>query len=68
MQLFPLRMRIYLIPQLNVLSIDFENKIFNTDDILTEMQLGESGQQIKLKDLNTIKSDSNERLYEWLHN
>lgn len=63
-----MRMRIYLVPQLNVLTVEFENKIFNTDDILTEMQLNEGGKQISLKDLSSIKADSNERLYEWLHN
>jgi hypothetical protein len=68
MQLFPLRIRIQLVPQLNVMTIDLENKIFSTDDILSDMQIQDRGKLINLKDIKTICSESNERIYEWLHN
>ena len=68
MQLFPLRIRIQLVPQLNVLTIDLENKIFSTDDILSDLQIQDRGKLINLKDIKNIYSESNERIYEWLHN
>jgi hypothetical protein len=43
LQIFPLRMRIYLVAELNILSIEFENKQFKTDDILSEVDLGDVG-------------------------
>lgn len=55
-------------PQLNVMTIDLENEVFSTDDILSDLQINDKGNHINLKDMNTIISESNERLYEWLHN
>ena len=55
-------------PSLNVLTIDFENRVFNSDFILSDLFARESGQQIKIKDLSLINSETNERIYEWLHN
>jgi hypothetical protein len=68
MQLFPMRLRICVVPALNVLTIDFENKVFNSDTILSDLLSGEVGKQIKIKDLKLITSETNERIYEWLHN
>lgn len=61
-------MRIQLVPTLNVLTIDFENRVFNSDAILSDLISRESGQQIKIKDLSLINSETNDRIYEWLHN
>lgn len=68
MKMFPLRIRIQLVPQLNVLTIDLENEVFSTDDILSDLQINDKGNNINVKDMKTIISDTNERLYEWLHN
>lgn len=50
------------------MTIDLENEVFSTDDILSDLQISDRGNLINLKDLKTIISDTNERLYEWLHN
>lgn len=68
MQLFPLRIRIQLVPELNILTVDFKNKMFDTDSIMTDLFVEDSGKQIRVKDIQTIITESNERLYEWLHN
>jgi len=68
MQLFPLRLRIQLVPALNILTIEFENRTFTTDAILSDLVLSEKGQQIKLRDIKLIQNETNERIYEWLHN
>ena len=34
MQLFPLRLRIYLVPLLNVMTIEADSKMFDTDSLL----------------------------------
>ena len=51
-----------------MLTIDFENKVFNSDAVLSELFLGERGKQIKIKDLRMINSETNDRVYEWVHN
>ncbi len=51
MQLFPLRMRIQLALELNVLTLDFENKNFDSDQILSSLSTGDEGKQIRVKDL-----------------
>lgn len=68
MKLFPLRMRIQLVPELNILTIDLENEVFSTDDVLCDLQINDIGKLINLNDLKSIVSESNERMYEWLHN
>lgn len=68
MQLFPLRIRIQLVPELNILTVEFKNKMFDTDSIMTDLSVEDSGKQIRVKDIQTIITESNERLYEWLHN
>jgi len=35
---------------------------------MSDLQINDNGKLLKLKDLQTIVSDSNERMYEWLHN
>jgi hypothetical protein len=57
-----------MVPQLNVMTIDLENKIFATDDILCDLQIQDRGHLINLKDQKTIVTETNERIYEWLHN
>jgi hypothetical protein len=47
LQLFPLKMRIYLVPQLNILTIELKSKQFKTDQIMTNLILGDAGKQIK---------------------
>ncbi|TNV84672.1 hypothetical protein FGO68_gene6114 [Halteria grandinella] len=66
--IFPLRLRIQLIPDLNVLTVEFDNKTFKSDQILAQLSSGDSGKQLKVKDLSDIIQDTNERIYEWLHN
>jgi hypothetical protein len=57
-----------MVPQLNVMTIDLENKIIATDDILCDLQIQDRGHLINLKDQKTIVTETNERIYEWLHN
>lgn len=54
--LFPCVLRIYLIPQLNVLTIEFKNKVFTTDDILGDLNFDDQGTQLSLNELNMINS------------
>ena len=68
MQLFPLRLRIYLVPLLNVLTIEADSKMFNTDSLLSGLLSDHRGDQLRVKDLDLLNSESTERLYEWLHN
>lgn len=35
---------------------------------MTDLSVEDGGKQIRVKDMQTIITDSNERLYEWLHN
>jgi hypothetical protein len=67
-----MRLRIQLVPELNVLTVDFENRNFRSDQILSSPS--DTGRYLKLKregslphliisDLNTC----NERVYEWVH-
>jgi len=35
---------------------------------LSDLQINDRGNLINLKDLKTIVSETNERIYEWLHN
>lgn len=68
MQLFPLRFRIYLVPRLNVLSIRADNKLFDTEQLLSGLFTGQAGEQLRVKDLQLLNASQSERLYEWLHN
>jgi len=68
MQLFPLRFRIYLVPLLNVISIQADNKLFNTDKLLSGLFTGQQGEQLRVRDLQLLNASQDERLYEWLHN
>lgn len=68
LQMFPLTMRIFLIPELNVLTVEFKNKTFTTDQILGDLSIKDLGKQVRVRELQAINADSNERLYEWLHN
>lgn len=69
MQLFPLRLRIQLVKDLKVLTIDFENKVFDSDQVLSGLMLHDKGDQLlQNSDILRVNATTNERIYEWLHN
>jgi hypothetical protein len=64
--------KIYLIPELNILTIEKVNEKGNehsVDHILTNLFFDEDeGKQLAVKETKKIISGSDERLYIWLHN
>eukprot|EP00347_Sterkiella_histriomuscorum_P007800 403347513 len=67
-KIFPLVVRIFLIPELNILTIELRNENLSTDDILSKLNLNDKGKQLNLIQLEDIVQSSKERVYQWLHN
>ena len=66
---FPLTLRVYLVPELNVLTITKQCKSETTiDQLLTNLvDINDEGKQLQFRESKSIISGSEERLYKWLH-
>lgn len=66
--IFPFALRIFLIPELNILSVHFHSDGFTTDEVLGGLIFNDQGKSIAVKDMKQILAQSEERVYLWLHN
>ena len=66
---FPFTIRIFMIPELNVLSCQLVSEHFTADQLFGNL-FGERdlGQQIRTKETLEVITNSTERMYKWLHN
>lgn len=65
---FPLRLRIFLVPGLNVLTVQVVCEKATTDQILGDLlSFEDQGSQLMIKESEIITSDTSERMYKWLH-
>ena len=69
MDSFPITLRIYLVPKLNVLTISRNQcEVTTVDDLLSNLiDYDDSGKHLSFKETQQIVSGSDERLYKWLH-
>jgi hypothetical protein len=62
-ELFPLSLRIYLVPKLNILTVEFNSKKYGSDKILGGLFMSDTGRSVVVKEMETILMTSNERCY-----
>lgn len=61
-------LRIYLVPKLNVLTIEKRSGETSIDHLLTNLvDFYDEGKQLSFKETKTILALSEERIYKWLH-
>lgn len=64
----PIQLRIFLVPQKNILTIDCCSGSFGTDEVLGNLvDFEDEGKQIRTQELELMQLDSSERAYLWLH-
>jgi hypothetical protein len=64
----PIQLRIFLVPQKNILTIDCCSSTFGTDEVLGNLvDFSDEGKQIRTQELELLQLDSSERAYLWLH-
>ena len=66
----PLCIRVFLIPDLNVLTVECQsgNKNLATDEVLGNLiDFDDLGKQLRTQELETIRAGSSERIYQWVH-
>ena len=66
---FPIVLRIFLVPELNILTIKSSSKTEVTiDQLLTNLlSVNDEGKNLKFRESYSIISGSDERVYKWLH-
>ena len=66
---FPFTLRVFLIPELNVLSCQVVSDHLTADQLLGNL-FGERdlGQQVRTKETEEVITNTSERMYRWLHN
>jgi len=65
---FPVLLRIYLVPKLNVLTIEKRQGDTSIDHLLTNLvDFYDEGKQLSFKESRSILAHSDERIYKWLH-
>ena len=65
---FPMKIRIFLIPELNILTVQVLGENCTTDQILSDLLNSEDqGSQLMIEETQMITSQTSERMYKWLH-